>query len=300
MKKRDKNWGGDWTEQKLDAFESYVKAYLTIMHSARKKLNGWPRNIIYFDGFAGSGKKEELNNKNNSQQKLLDSLEITSKDETLYQGSAERVLKLDKKFDKYIFVDINTKAIEELKNHLENKNIDLSKCNFIAKDVNDVISEFVKSCTRNDVALILLDPFGMQVKWKSIEKLRDKRIDLWILVPSGVIINRLLDRKGKLQHSELLEKYLGMTKEEIKKEFYTTETESTLFGVEDYIKKIPDAISKIANLYSKKLAAIFKFVTKKPLELKNSKNVTIYHFLFASNNKNAIKIASQIIEKKQK
>ena len=26
-----KNWGGRWTEEKLDAFEKYVKAYLRIM-----------------------------------------------------------------------------------------------------------------------------------------------------------------------------------------------------------------------------------------------------------------------------
>lgn len=28
--KTKKNWGGKWTEEKLDAFEKYVKAYLTI------------------------------------------------------------------------------------------------------------------------------------------------------------------------------------------------------------------------------------------------------------------------------
>lgn len=49
------NWGGSWTEQKLDAFEAYVDAYLKIMYSTRKKCNGWPQEIIYFDGFAGSG-----------------------------------------------------------------------------------------------------------------------------------------------------------------------------------------------------------------------------------------------------
>lgn len=26
-------WGGQWTEEKLDAFEKYVNAYLTIMNS---------------------------------------------------------------------------------------------------------------------------------------------------------------------------------------------------------------------------------------------------------------------------
>ena len=30
-------WGGQWTEEKLDAFEKYVNAYLTIMNSFREK-----------------------------------------------------------------------------------------------------------------------------------------------------------------------------------------------------------------------------------------------------------------------
>lgn len=31
-----KSWGGKWTEEKLDAFEKYVKAYLTINKTAMK------------------------------------------------------------------------------------------------------------------------------------------------------------------------------------------------------------------------------------------------------------------------
>ena len=30
-------WGGQWTEEKLEAFEKYVNAYLTIMNSFREK-----------------------------------------------------------------------------------------------------------------------------------------------------------------------------------------------------------------------------------------------------------------------
>ena len=50
------SWGGQWTEDKLDAFEKYVNAYLTIMNAFRDKHN-W--KLIYFDGFAGSGSRNE-------------------------------------------------------------------------------------------------------------------------------------------------------------------------------------------------------------------------------------------------
>ena len=51
-----KSWGGKWTEEKLDAFEKYVKAYLTIMNAYRD-ANGW--KLLYFDGFAGSGTRNQ-------------------------------------------------------------------------------------------------------------------------------------------------------------------------------------------------------------------------------------------------
>ena len=51
-----KSWGGPWTEEKLEAFEAYVKAYLTIMNPRRDK-NHW--TLIYFDGFAGNGTRTD-------------------------------------------------------------------------------------------------------------------------------------------------------------------------------------------------------------------------------------------------
>jgi len=53
----------------------------------------------------------------------------------------------------------------------------------------------------------------------SIEKLKNKRVDVWILLPSGVIINRLLDRQGNLKNINKLEVF-GITRDEIQKEFY--------------------------------------------------------------------------------
>ena len=49
-----KSFGGSWTEQKLNAFIKYVEAYLTIL----QKYN-W--QTVYFDGFAGYGKRKNYN-----------------------------------------------------------------------------------------------------------------------------------------------------------------------------------------------------------------------------------------------
>ena len=140
----------------------------------------------------------------------------------------------------------------------------------------------------------------MQINWDSIKTLKGKRVDLWILVPSGVIVNRLLDNKGELIFHDRLESFFGLSIQEIKKVFYEEKKEETLFGEEEKITKVDDSIAKIAEIYICNLKKIFQYVTEKPLLLKNSKNVTIYHFVFASNNKTAYKIARQIIGKKQK
>ncbi len=64
-------WGGPWTEKKLEAFSKYVWSYLTIM----KKYPHW--KTIYFDGFAGSGTREQAINTD-----LMEQLKITDEEET--------------------------------------------------------------------------------------------------------------------------------------------------------------------------------------------------------------------------
>lgn len=289
-------WGGNWTEIKLEAFENYVNAYLTIMNAQKQKYNGWP-TTIYFDGFAGSGIRSSATIE--QKQSLFN--DYFAKEETeLYKGSAERVLSLTQKFDYYFFVDNDKASINSLEKKLLEKSIVDDKCHFIYDDVNLQLEKLSKFINDKKAALVLLDPFGMQINWSSIEKLKDKRVDLWILIPSGVIINRFLDRKGKLIFSNKLQSYFGLTEEEIKKRFYKTETIDTLFGSSDVVVKTNDSVEKIAKLYTERLKIIWKYVSDEPLKLFNTKNVPIYHFVFAANKETALKIAKDIIEKKNK
>lgn len=290
------NWGGNWTEIKLEAFENYVNAYLIIMNAQKHKYNGWPITI-YFDGFAGSGERTSTTK---LEENNLFSDYLVEEELEVYKGSAERVLSLKHKFDYYYFVDKDKSSISALEKKLKEKNIVNDNCNFINDDVNLQLEKLSEFINEKKAALVLLDPFGMQIDWASIEKLKDKRVDLWILIPSGVIINRFLDKKGKLIFMNKLESYFGLTKEEIKEKFYKTDTVETLFGSVDITIKTNDSIAKIAELYIERLKEIWKYVLDEPLKLYNTKNVPIYHFVFASNNKTALKIASQIIEKKIK
>jgi len=301
-----KNWGGAWTEEKLDAFEMYVKAYLTIMKTHATE-NGW--KLFYFDAFAGSGSREAIpEDVIDIEAPLFGDEEIVKlAEQTSYKGAAERVLGIDMddfSFDYYYFVDKNEKSLQALEEKLKSKFPNKSNCMaFKPGDANERILELVNYVKNHPkcAALVLLDPFGMQLNWKTIRALKDIRhIDLWILVPSGVIINRLLTRSGKIMCPERMEQSFGMPIDEIQNYFYEQVREYSLFGEITRQQKRDNTINRIAKLYLDLLGKEFAHAIKEPLVLRNSTNCPIFHFVFASHNKTGVKIASEIVGKKNR
>ena len=292
-------WGGQWTEEKLDTFTKYVNAYLTIMNKHRDQY-GW--KLIYFDGFAGSGSRQEINNSSDLLLELFNEDMIREDELNLYQGAAERVLSIEQRgFDYNYFIDKDRASSYSLQQKLQSYETTDKKLEFRCSDANAQLQIMAHALKNNPKlrALVLLDPFGMQVSWDSISSLADTHTDLWILIPTGVIVNRLLDRKGKLTHIETLCSFFGLNEEEIRDYFYEKQTVQTLFGEEEKVIKVAQRIKKIAELYIKQLKTIFTQVTDKPLEMYNTRRTPIFHFAFASYNETAKKIASQIITKKR-
>lgn len=294
------SWGGLWTEEKLDAFEKYVNAYLTIMNKHRDKFQ-W--KLIYFDGFAGSGSRNETEKEADSE--LLQNLfkeDLLEKDElNVYKGAAERVLSIPQRgFNFYYFVDKDKESslkLHELLSQFENEKTLVYRNSDANKQIEKLADAMGKD--KKLTSLVLLDPFGMQVDWKSIELLKGTRTDLWILIPTGVIVNRLLDRKGELPYIDRLMSFFGKEEDYLRKYFYEKRQEQTLFGTMEIVKKVNKPIQRIAELYIQQLQGIFKHVTPQPLVLYNSRNVPIFHFACASNNSAAVKIANEIIEKQK-
>lgn len=294
MNKRQKKstqWGGKWTQEKLDIFEKYVNAYLTIFNKHKYF------ETIYFDAFAGSGKR------NNKNPELINQLEIEVFEENLYKGAAERVVSMDKKFNYYYFIEKDSKSLKELKDKIfkDYSKKGNEKLEFRSEDCNVQIHRLAQAMKNDNklVALIFLDPFGMQINRESIQSLKDTKSDVWILLPTGVIINRLLEKNAELRNIKKLESFFGMKEQNIRNEFYKTEITPTLFGEEmNIVTKVKNPIKKIAKLYIKNMKNIWKYVSENPLVLKNNSGTPIFHFVFASNNEHARKIAQQIIDSK--
>ena len=273
---------------------------------------GW--QLFYFDAFAGSGttgKETQQPSVSASTSIFLDELADTDwagmeKEET-YKGAAERVVGLDIDgfgFDYYYFVDKDTKSLTKLETMLKGQfPLRSRKMVFKTGDANKKVLELVEYAKTHPKcsALVLLDPFGMQLDWSTIKALQAiKHLDLWILVPSGVIINRLLKRDGEIMYPENLTRFFGMSENELKSYFYERQVEQTLFGNDVRIRKAKNAIERIAQLYVDRLKTLFEYVTEKPLVLRNSTKCPIFHFVFASHNETGLKIASQIVGKKNK
>lgn len=278
------NFGGNWTEAKIEILVEYARAYLSIMN---KYADGFGWKLLYFDGFAGSGFIRKGNDEN---QKII-------------IGAAKRILDIDdpRPFDRYYFVEKQLENADELLDKVV-KNYKDKKVNVVNTDCNEKIqsmSKFLKTPKGKKYrVLAYIDPCGMQVKWESLVALQKLNVDAWILVPTGMGVNRLLKKNSRISDAwiEKLEVFLGMQKKEILDYFYSQTVVPTLFGDELVTNKEEKAIEKSAKLYQKRLKELFRFVTN-PYILKNKSNSIMFHFYMVSNNETAQKIANEIINK---
>lgn len=294
-------WGGTWTEQKLDAFEKYVFAYLTIMNKYRSQY-GW--KLVYFDGFAGSGSRGVKEQQEDISATIsLFQNEVNEEEINVYHGAAERVVRLNgiQGFDIGYFIEKDKESGKLLEDRL-GQYTTVTKTYVLNRDANEALLQLAKLLSEHKEikTLAFLDPFGMQINWDSILALKGYSVDLWILIPTGVITNRLLERNydsdSGFRFAKKLTSFFGLEEKEIFDYFYSERKQTNLFGEEEtIITKTENAIMKIAKLYIERLNTVFQYVTKKPMVLYNNHNVPIFHFACASNNHTAIKIAQQII-----
>lgn len=278
------NFGGNWTYQKIQIIELYAKAYLQIM----KEHPYW--KLMYFDGFAGTGE-----------------IKIEGKiDSKIIEGAAKKVVSISdpRMFDMYYFVELDQKKAKQLKESLAQ--IKKSGIFIVSDDCNKKLlslSQYLKGEVGTEgkkfKVLAFIDPCGMAVNWSSIEALKGLSIDMWILAPTGLGANRLLKKDRKISEAwlEKLEAFFGIERKEILDNFYSEYVSEDLFGNQNVqITKKKAATKNIYKLYSDRMKNVFSYISE-PYELINRQNSVMFHLFLASNNKTAVKIANDIINK---
>lgn len=283
-------FGGDWTERKLEKIRKYLPAYMKILSTKKGLTTG------YIDAFAGTGYRT-LRDTCPGEPGLFDSFEAPDI-ERYRKGSARIALQTDPPFDRYIFIEkdkAKCAALENLKRdfpglaeRIEIKNLDANKC------IRSMCSPNKNWKTHR--AVMFLDPFGMQVEWSSISLIASTRaIDLWYLFPIGSV-NRLLANNGCLYRgfAECLDRALGTP--DWRERFYMRKREVTLFGDDTAEMEKDASFEAIGGYIIERLKTIFPGVADSPYILRNSKNSPLFMLCFAVGNPRAIAPALNIAQ----
>lgn len=218
------------TKGKLVYLGKYLPALTKIL---RSKVPNRPR--YYIDFFSGPGKCVD------SYGKICD-------------GSPLIAIKTKPPFTHYVFVDTNEKYCDSLRKRLEGyPNVSVKQ-----GDCNDVVSDVLLMMNTYDPCFVFLDPFGLELEWKTVEKLSKKdRIDLLINFPVGAVC-RSMNRSG------------------------ATHTVTNCLGTAKWKKFRESGRSlriRLRDLYMEKMQQFFEHTS--PKLVYNQNNVPLYYLIYA-------------------
>jgi three-Cys-motif partner protein len=297
MERRVMNaFGGPWTQTKLVVLDKYLRAFRTLMRSQ-------PFQTIYVDGFAGTGGSSTTADEDLT--RLFDDEEATDA-RRLLAGSVRLAVDLESPFDRYLFVEKHRESVLSLEAVVAEYPGIKDRISILRGDANRLLTDWCNEQSwRDQRAVVFLDPYGMQVDWELLQAIASTgSIDLWLLFPSGIGVNRMLTARGVMskQWEARLDRFFG--EEEWRTRFYTTHEQPSLFNDEVHtIKGKVASPRSIAEYFVERLGAIFPKVLPNPLPLLNTTGTTLFHLYFACANPSprahllATRIARDIIRK---
>lgn len=285
-------FGGDWTEAKLAVLRGYLSAYTTA-------LKNKPFRLGYIDAFAGTGYRTERSGESPSVGDLLFPDLAAAPPQELLDGSARIALESDPPFDGYVFIERNRarcRALEDLKEAFPAK---ASMIHVRQGEANREVRKLCRSPSWSDRrAVLFLDPYGMQVEWQTLELVAaTKAIDMWLLFPLGIGVNRLLKRSGEIPAPWKRRLDLLLGESDWYDEFYqAAEPQGQLFEQAPGERLVKASMETIGRFFNDRLKSIFAGVAEKPGVLRNSSNSPLYLFCFAAANERGAPTALRIAE----
>lgn len=279
-------FGGHWTEKKLDCVSSYLQAYQTALKFKNFKL-------VYIDAFSGDGSVELKD----------DDSPLLREGRSFTRGSARRAIDLDPPFHHYHFIDKSRSSLVELRDMVaEVKPAFLDCMSLHPGDVNKVLPRIVQRLdVRQERAVVFADPFGMQLDWETVMAVAAVPIvDFWYLVPTGLAINRLLTRDGTMPKawSDRLDRFLGVT--DWRERWYKPSPQTDLFGTSNTMEKAV-GLDEIEADFHRRLEDAFSLVAPNRLRL-TDKGRVLFTLMFGCSNpspsahKLAVRIADHLLK----
>jgi three-Cys-motif partner protein len=275
-------FGGTWTELKLDVIEGYLGFYTLVLKD--KPSANSPFKLWYVDAFAGSGSRTVEITRGGMFEGTP-----TRVEELELAGSAKRALSVQPSFHRFVFIEGDGgrfQGLEQLKAEFPTKAIECRE-----GEANAEISRLFNSPPWSDQrngrgahrAVVFLDPYGMSVKWPTLELLAATRsVDVWYLFPLEAV-NRQLT--GELSR---VEEYKQLKLDEI---FGTTNWRQELYAQTRQVGLFDETPTEATKIVGKaeieqyvlnRLGSIFSYVSA-PIRLSGTGRGQIFSLICLSN-----------------
>lgn len=282
-------FGGRWTERKLEMLRKYLLAYTTA-------LKDQPFELTYIDGFAGTGYRT-LRLADDSDSLLFPELASDESQEFL-DGSARIALSMERPFDNYVFIERDRGRARQLEQLRDEYAYGAERVLVVCRDCNEYLREFCgETDWRGKRAVLFLDPFGMQVEWRTLEAVAaTEAIDLWILFPLGMGVMRVLPKKGEMPESWARRLDAVFGNRDWREAFYSTRIDVDLYGETQEERRRVATFESITEYWIMRLKSIFAGVAENPKRLINSTGNPLYLMCFAAANPKGAPIALRIAQ----
>jgi three-Cys-motif partner protein len=267
-------FGGDWTEDKLAVMGRYFAAYA-------QALKNQPFAKWYVDAFAGTGERTDAKTPPRPASSLFgeDDGDLAK----VKQGSVRIALAIEPPFARYVLIDRakeHVAALEALRAQFPARVIDV-----LIGDANEVLQDLARSTNwRGTRAAIFIDPYGMQVKWSTLEALRaTEAVDIALLFPTGPL-NRMLAGHGKIppEWVKRIDDHLGPC--DWRNASYASTEALDLFSPSALKLEKTMNVEGLRAFVFERLKSLFPYVCETQLELRNSRNSVLYHlFIICAN-----------------
>ena len=290
-------FGGKHTDEKLDKLSEYIEVYTTALKKRKFQL-------LYIDACAGTGDRTTVLN--------LGPIFGNKNQIITTPGSARIALENEPSFDVHVFIERNKERYCQLK--VVEQQYPHKKCKLCEGDANDFVSRLCTKIpwhepTNSRIGMrgvIFLDPFGMEINWKTIECIGNtKALDAWIFFPLSGLYRNAPHDKLNLSESKIDSVTRVLGTDSWLDDWYSNSSsgEEDLFGNIEPSKQIRTLdVTGIEQYVRKRLKTVFKGAVLKPMRIKNEQGAPIASLFFCVANETpkaigaATRIANHILK----
>lgn len=262
---------GVWSEIKLEIIKDYANAYTRIM-----KGQPWCKGYAYIDAFAGAG------------------IHISKTTGEFIEGSPLNALNITPPFTEYHFIDLDEKRADffiEVANDYENVYSYHGDCNEIL--IKEIFPNFNYDSFKR--TLCILDPYGLQLKWKTIKNAAGlKTVDIFINFPIMDINRNILFEDLSKANPEDIKRMNNFWGDESWEDLLYIE-QKNLFGDMQQIRF--ENYHALAKEFRKRLKDVGFNDVPEPILMRNTNNGPLYYLFFASQKGVATNIVKDIFNK---